>query len=287
MCLTGCSRRSSEHTEAASTGAADCTTGSGTGAAAGCCPTFTIRSRTVATQPSDRARTTVGIGEEVRLSTDPSQSVRWTIVDDDGAKGTLSAASGASTTYTAHDRAASLTVRAESSCHTATLALRVVQPGSGTLESPVDLSVMTATTAQVGFRAVHHVQPANVSFLNCEFKEGTCAATASGVLSGKNGEVHAPTASWIPFTSTVTGRGTALDGDDTVRTGTYPFTMFPAGGTTDGRFDWPIPWRIQVRGGGVSGAFVFDTLTHVESYTAATRVLRIDKGGQTQQRTIP
>lgn len=245
-----------------------------------------IKSKTIATQPTNRARTRIGIGEEVRLTTDPSESVTWSIVGDDGKKGKLSTATGTATTYTAHDRAVGVTIEAKCSCHTETIGLTVVQPNHGTLESPTDISVLTSTTAKVGFVAVQHFQPNDVSFINCEHKEGTCPGTATGVLSSIDGITHKATGDWILCSSTVNAKGTALAGTDTV-TNQHQLSRFPSGGTTDGNFHWPIPWRIQVRGGGQSGEFVFDTLDHVASYTSSSRLLRVDKGGSSAQRNIP
>jgi hypothetical protein len=287
MCLFGCSSGSGG---SASTPPS---TGTGSATSAGsncnnCCPPFVIRSETVATQPTTRTRTRVGIGEEVRLTTDPSTSATWTIVGDNGDMGTLSTASGSSTTYTACDRAKSITVQAVSACgHTTTIAFTVVAIGSGTLESPTDISAIAPPTITVGFTAVPTVQPTDVSFMNCEMREGTCPAAASGVFASQAGNVHADTGSWVPFSASVDAHGTALGTRDTVST-TAAISTFPAAGTTDGRFHWPIPWRAQVRGGGVNGAFVFGTpLDHVKAYTAATRLLDVSKGGQRANRTVP
>jgi hypothetical protein len=150
-----------------------------------------------------------------------------------------------------------------------------------------DTSTLTATNVQVGFKGAPYGQPADVSFYNVDAREGECLGTASGLWASANGDKHDDTGSWVPYTSDVTTDGTHLNGDDTINTPGYPLTAFPAGGTTDGRFLWPIPWRAQVRGGGVSGAYVYDTLNHLEEYDSATRVLKMSKGGASSTRTIP
>jgi hypothetical protein len=286
MCLFGCKSgdggSASSPPPASSGGSADAGSGCAT-----CCPAFAIRTQTVATQPADRTRTRVGIGEEVRLSTDPSTTVTWTIVGDNGDMGVLSTASGATTTYTACDRGKSVTVRAASACgHVETVALTVVQLAGGTLESPTDISSITPPTIRVGFTAVPTAQPADVSFLNCEMREGTCPAAATGVFAGQNGDVHPDTGTFVSFSATVDAKGTALSTRDTIST-TMAISTFPTGGTTDGRFHWPIPWRAQVRGGGRNGAFVFATPDHVKAYTASSRTLSVSKGGQSASRTVP
>ena len=294
MCLFGCNSNSggSASTPPAASGSGS---GSGSGtvgrdagsACVSCCPVFVVRSQTVAIQPADRTRTDIGIGEEVRLSTDPSTSVTWTIAGDDGQMGALSSASGATTTYTACDRGKGVTINAVRSCgRSATIALTVVQPNLGTLESPIDISAITPPTITAGFQATQFMQPANVSFMNCEYRERTCAGLASDLFASDAGQMHDDTGFWIPLSTTVNAHGTALAGNDTVHT-TMRISRFPHGGTIDGRFHWPIPWSVQVRGGGTNGDYPFDTLHHIETYTAATRTLAITKGGQSASRVVP
>lgn len=286
MCLSGCNSPSGG--SAAQPPPSGSTSSAPAGCASGsCCPTFVIKSQTVATQPADRTRTKIGIGEEVKLTTDPSVSVTWTIVDDNGDKGALSGASGASTVYTACDRAKSVTVKAVNHCgNSATIAFTVVQVDHGTLESPIDISAISPPTIKVGFTGVPTAQPADVSFLNCEMREGTCPAVCSGIFASQSGQQHADTGQFVPFSTNVDAHGTALGVRDTVSTNA-PISTFPAGGTTDGNFHWAIPWRAQVRGGGVNGAYVFATPDHIKAYTAATRLLDVSKGGQDAHRTVP
>ena len=289
MCLFGCNSNSGG---AAANPPANTATTSGSATPAGsacinCCPSFVIRSQTVATQPADRTRQRLGIGEEVRLTTDPSTAATWTVVGDNGDMGTFSTASGTVTVYTACDRSKSITVRAVSACgHTTTLALTVVQLSSGTLESPLDISVIAPPTITVGFTGIPTAQPADVSFLNCDMREGTCPAAASGVFAGEAGSTHADTGSWVPFSAVVDAHGTALSVRDTV-SAKAAIATFPAAGVVDGRFHWPIPWRAQVRGGGVNGEFPFETPDHVKAYTAATRLLDVSKGGQHAHLNVP
>lgn len=286
MCLFGCNSSDGGSASSPPPSSPTCSTTGGS-PSPGCCPSFVINSRTTATSPANRARTRLGIAEETVLSTAPSTGVTWSIVGDDGDKGSLTSTSGNSTTYKACDRGKSVTVQAVSACgHTSTIALTIVQISGGTFESPTDISSIAPPSITVGFTGVPTVQPADVSFLNCEMREGTCPAACSGLFASQQGQVHPDTGSWVPFTATVTAQGTQLGGSDTIST-TAPIANFPAAGIQDGRFHWPIPWRAQVLGGGRNGEFVFDTLNHVKAYTAASRLLDVSKGGQSAHRTVP
>jgi len=291
MCLLGCNSSSGGST--ASQGANQPPQSGGTASASNggpcvsCCPSFNIRSQTIATQPGSRTRTNIGIGEEVDLSTDPSTSVTWSIDSDDGHKGTLSQSSGSTTKYTACDRTKSVTIKGRNSCgNEDTITFTVVEPSSGRFHTETDISQITSTTINVGFQASPTMMPQNVSFYNCEMREGVCTSTSSGPLAYRPEIQHADTGSWVPFSSTVGSDGTVLIGQDTVSR-RAPLTLFPAIGTTNGSMLWPIPWRAQVRGGGTNGAIVFDTLNHHETYTASSRVLRMSKGNRNKQRTVP
>lgn len=292
MCLFGCNSSSGGST--ASQGANQPPQSGGTASASNggpcvsCCPSFNIRSQTIATQPGSRTRTNIDIGEEVDLSTDPSTSVTWSIDSDDGHKGTLSQSSGSTTRYTACDRAKSVTIKGRNSCgNEATITFTVVEPSSGRFHTETDISQITSTTINVGFQASPTMMPQNVSFYNCEMREGVYTSTSSGPLAYRPEVQHRDTGSWVAFSSTVGSDGTVLSAPDTVSTNIQPLSRFPAGGTTDGRFLWPIPWRAQVRGGGTNGQIVFDTLNHLMTYTASSRNLKVSKGNRNPDRRMP
>jgi hypothetical protein len=285
MCLLGCNSDSSKKAE--ETKKETKSSGSSAKPKVECPNPFVLKHKTVATKPSDRLRTTVGIGEEVDIWTDPATSVTWSIVGDDGKKGKLSTTSGDKTQYTAHDRAVTVTIEAKSPDCTQTIAFTVKELDTSTIKKLSDTSTLTTTHVQVGFGGAPYGQPTDVSFYNVDTREGECLGQASGLWASANGDKHNDTGSWIAATSTVTSDGTYLSGDDTINTPRYPLTNFPKKGTTDGRFLWPIPWRAQVRGGGVSGAYVYDTLNHLEEYDSKTRVLKMSKGGSSSTRTIP
>lgn len=287
MCLTGCNSDSGKQARTQGGRATPRPTqpsgGLGTTTP---CVTFSITTETVATQPSLRTRKQIGIGEDVRLTTTPSTTATWMIVDDDGDKGTLSTSSGTVTIYTACDRGKSVTIEASCSGHSARVTFTIVQPTQGRFATATDISSVTSTTIRVGFQAPPTMMPNDVSFRNCDLKEGTCPASTSGVFLVNPAPVHAATDSWVPFSSTVGADGTELSTSDTV-SGTRSLSLFPASGTTDGRFHWPIPWRTQVRGGGTNGELIFDTLNHQLTYRASDRRMKMEKGNRSAQRTVP
>lgn len=285
MCLFGCNSDSSKKAE--NTKKETKPSGSTSKPVAKCPHPFVLKHRTIATQPANRSRTAVGIGEEVDLWTEPSTAVTWSIVGDDGQKGTLSTTSGSTSKYTAHDRAVTVTIQATDGSCTETVAFTIRELDTSTLKKLRDTSTLTSTQVQVGFFAAPYGQPVDVSFYNVDTREGECLGQASGLWASANGDKHDDTGSWIAATTTVTSDGTYLSGDDTIQTPRYPLSNFPARGTTNGRFLWPIPWRAQVRGGGVNGAYVYDTLNHLEEYDSGTRVLKMSKGGASSTRTIP
>jgi len=291
MCLLGCNSDSGSSTASQgsnqSSQSNDTTGTSNGGPCVNCCPSFNIRSQTVATQPSSRTRTTIGIGEEVNLSIDPSASVTWSIDGDDGHMGKLSQLSGSTTIYTACDRAKLVIIKARNHCgNEDTITFSVKEPASGRFGSETDISSVTATHIAVGFQAHPAMMPNNVSFYNCEFREGVCTSISSGILAIRPEIDHDDTGQWVPFSTTVGSDGTELDYPDKVRT-RRTLSTFPTGGTTDGSFLWPIPWRAQVKRGAINGAIVFDTLNHHPSYTASTRVYRMSKGNRSKQLTVP
>jgi hypothetical protein len=123
----------------------------------------------------------------------------------------------------------------------------------------------------VGFQAYIYLEPANVSFANTTFAEGTVAAVASGYYASLNGLPHPPTAIPKPVGNCNTTNGcTLLNGAyDTVDTndGSTPFSI--------GNFLWAIPWNYQV---GSAALTQFTTANHSQT-TDATGKATIQKAG--------
>jgi transglutaminase-like putative cysteine protease len=221
-----------------------------------------IKSETVATTPTDRTRTEIGVGEEVVLTLLPSglSSVTWSIAGN----GKLSTTSGASTTLTAHERASTPTVSATFGSDTCPSSFNVIEPSGGTVVRMAGTGIFHAgpNLSSVGFKGDFRLSPNTVSFYNIEMREGGGAAVATGLYAGENGRVH-PTGPWLTVN---------FDNDvnviDTIQAATHAPPLI------NGDFTWPIEWEFRV-GSGAQKAFT--TVTHFQE-SDATRA-QIQKGG--------
>ena len=97
----------------------------------------------------------------------------------------------------------------------------------------------------VGFCGTIYILPADVSFLNLQFKEDEVEATATGWLTFLNGVGHSPGGS-SAITSGNIDTGAYVFRPDQVRTGAYggPGTTY-----ADGNVAWEIPWNYSIIGG--------------------------------------
>ena len=254
----------------AGTGPGDAGSGTtpGAGATTPCpCASATLTSQTFATVPSNRARTRIGVGEEVTL-TYSCGSATWS----KSGGGTLSSTSGASVTFTAPDRAGSVTITATGSGCTKSITLTIVEP-SGLVMRRASGSGVRHTTGrpEAGFRATPHFQPADVSFYNIETREQDVAAVASGAYSVWSGIGHSPNSSFISSGTAVAGVGTPMNGVDNIYSGD------PGGSPpfAPGVLTFNIPWEFRV---GAGTPKVFATVQHRQSINAAGDVT-ISKGG--------
>src|SRR5713101_5209824 len=206
------------------------------------CPkTCSITSETVATQPADRARTKIGVGEEVHL-TFSLGSAAWTAP---GAS--LSSNSGSTVTLTAPERAASITVSATGSGCTAHLTFQVVEPsGARRKQKPGTNLKHKLNRPSIGIKTDLYVLPDDVCFYNIEYRELDVTAVTSGVYDGPplKGSGHHPNPGFLTFSMTVEpGYGTKVNsgGDQAFSgdTGTPP--PFAPGSIS---FDIPYVFRV-------------------------------------------
>lgn len=226
---------------------ADPTPPSGTpddpGDSAGACRDCAVTSETIATSPADRARTRIGVGEEVRLTTNKGPAT-WTIAGG----GTLTPSSGShsSVRFKADDTAATVTITAAGSC-TCSIALEVVTPSRWIMiQRPGTGLKHTHNRPDCGWYGNLYVEPADVNFYNIEWREVDSKLVATGTpnsYSGWHDAVwhgnYAPNAAgdrvsqWIPLTAhdatgtTGTGRDNIYSGDPgSAATGSAPpFTV--------------------------------------------------------------
>ncbi len=232
------------------------------------CTPCTLSSETVATSPANRARTKIGVGEEVVVTVSPAESVTWSVAGG----GTVSPASGTQTTFTAGERASTSVVKARRAdgCE-CTITFTVIEPSGATIDRAPGTGIHHVHgTPSAGFRGQPFIQPDDVSFENIEIREGSVAGVGTGHFSSVHGRVH-PVGSWVTVGSVVAGKGSRVDGIDTIR-GVIPG---PGPPFVPGTFDWPIPWEFRVAGG---AGKAFATLTHHMSIDAAG-TFTISKGG--------
>ena len=184
-------------------------------------PSAHITSQTVATEPGDRTRLTIGVDEQVRL-TFSGGNADWSI---SGAGGTVSSP-GKTSLYTASDVPASETITAvDQKTHaTATITFDVIAP-SGLL-----FEVSTPGTQvhhhqgwpDIGFSAHVYVQPETVSFQYIAVREDDATFVATGYYSFDNGESHHPNTGYEIAAKFVAGKGWELPDLDDVWSGRQP-----------------------------------------------------------------
>lgn len=132
---------------------------------------FKIKSETVSPIPANRDRTTLGIGEEVICSTEPSVSVDWRV----NGGGRVSPTSGTSTTFTASKSPSMSIVHAELGTNDCTLVFRVVAPNgmNAVLKQDLTPGVPGPPNDRIGAasRFTCTVLRTSVSFYAAEFQE--------------------------------------------------------------------------------------------------------------------
>jgi hypothetical protein len=206
-------------------------------------PSAEITSQTVATSPSDRARTLIGVGEQVDLTFSGSNA-SWSIA---GGGGKLSSSSGKTNTLIAGDVAGSCTITAvDTSNHaSASISFTIIPPaGIHNERSPADSMIHDQGWPNSGFNMKVYLTPDTVSFENLEYEEGDVAAHASGYFSAENGASHSPAHGFTPVEADVPGKGSPVSLPDQAYSGKYnlPTPFVP------GSVSWNIPVYYQVQG---------------------------------------
>ena len=158
-----------------------------------CHPACTISSQTIATSPANRARTKIGVGEEVRITV-KGNSATWKIT---GGTGTLSPNTGArrTVTFTADDKAGSVTVTATGSgCSCVnTITLTVVQPSHWTMKRAAGTNLRhTSGRPNCGWFGTMYLHPNDVNFYRVKTREQNSKATCTGSYMPFNNIQHQP-----------------------------------------------------------------------------------------------
>ncbi|MDD5295538.1 MAG: hypothetical protein PHU46_01390 [Rhodocyclaceae bacterium] len=249
--------------------------GSGEGGAVMPCPCAgaTITSQTVMTQPPNRARTRLGVGERVRV-TYSLGAATWTKAGD----GNLSSASGATITFTAPNAAGTTTLTATGGGCSATIAFTIVAPGSVHMTRLHPHQVEhNQTYANVGMLTNIFLAPDDVNFYRVQFLELEIACTADGVYACQNGHGHGPNPNGLGATTqVVSGKGTKMDANDHVYSGCCPTPCAPWVAPQTGREHFAIPWQWRV---GAAGAWHTLTTVHQRVHCDATGGLTASKAG--------
>lgn len=245
--------------------------GSPTNGASTPCTQCTITSQTTASVPSNRARTTVGVGEEVTLTVSPAPA-NWTV----SGAGTVSPSSGATVTFRAGDRAGSATVTATGSGRTCSITFTVIEPSGLRM---VRNSNVRHTQGQpnCGFLATPYVLPDTVSFHNTEIRELNSQFTGQGYFLPFNGATHQPSSqtasAWFTVAECQTGQGSPAGCNDEVYSG------YTGAAVTAGLLTAPCTWEFRV-GSGASKA-ISPALEHRSAVTA-TGDCTTSKGGASE-----
>jgi hypothetical protein len=224
-----------------------------------------ISSETVAVAPGTRARTTIGVGEEVKL-THSTGSVTWATT-----AGILSASTGAAVTLTAPDTAQTVTVTGG----TEALNFTVIAP-TGVRQDPVGPNVKhTQNRPDSGIRTKIFLLPDTVNFYNIQYHEVDVAAVCTGVYSPFNGVSHDPHPATLTLsTNVVPGKGTEANAVDQIYSGD-PGTPPPF---APGDITFQIPYEYKV-GAGPFRQFSIVTQTSTLVRFILTDLLTSSKAG--------
>ena len=245
------------------------------------CPNNACTITSLATDKTtlSRARTTIGIGEDVDLTVSPGPAT-WNIVSGGGS---LASTSGTTVTYTAPDRVATVVIKATGSGCTCSITLNVIEPTSLLFQKDSNFKHTTGRP-DCGYLAKVFVQPDTVSFHNIEVRELNSAATLTGfydipswrtprITHQGAGQTHS---AWLNVDPCVVGSGSpGIPWKDQIYSGD------PGGAFADGTMTFPITWEFHV-GAGAEKAFPgFQQIARVDG---ATGTCTQSKDGESKSR---
>lgn len=205
----------------------------------GCGTNATLQTITAATLPSNRTRTKLGVGERTTLSLTPAPNcaVTWSL----SGMGQISAQSGSSITFDAHDVASSPTVTSIVNGIQRAVTYNVVEPDSIIMTQNEGSGILhTYGYASVGFLGRAYITPEDVSFDGIEVREGFAFGEGTGFYQQFTGQMH-PDGGWEPVNQGMSIHPSKDSACDEIFTGDYG-PPFLSGGT----FRWDIPWFFRV-----------------------------------------
>ncbi len=213
------------------------------------------------TQPPDRARRDIGVGERVRVTFSLGEA-NWTLAGD----GFLSSPTGQTIIYRAPSRAQDVTLTATGGGCTANITFHIIAPSEVRMRRRDVLH--RVNTVSIGMHTDIFILPDTVNFHAIDIQETDIGLVASGVFGPLNGRGHIrnpPSGVGSAVPATTTWRqdfGTKIDGIDTCILG---FLANPPAAAA-GRGEWSIPWSYALHGGTFRR---FTTVHQVHSCTAA------------------
>jgi hypothetical protein len=210
-------------------------------------------------------RTTVGVGEEVRLT--GSAGGRWS-----ANHGSLSSARGVKSTWTAPAKPGTTTIKLSSGGKTVSKKFRVIAPTGLTMKK-VSEDNFPAGQQGVGMITNVTIHPTNVSFGNVQWLEVPGPASKiTGYFTRYPGLRHHPNPNWLQWND----KNTGLTDHASLFRWPRPWAV--------GGFQWAIPnkWRVASVGG---SGHVFTTTHQVFRMTNNRGTTTITKGGASVTRT--
>ena len=219
---------------------------------------YQLVSQCVATTPTNQARTTIGVGEQVNLNFSPTLSVTYSNVVWSTTGGSLSYTNGTSDFFTAPSSATTVTITATVFGKPITKTFKVIEP------TGIDHAQITGTNsyplgaAGAGMTNTIWIAPTSVSFYRVSVLEiGEDATNIWGFFS-----------QWTPqqLHHSTADKWTALNQANQFKDAAN-FGSYSSWGTGGG-FTWNIPERWQVTGSGVTN-----------SMTGCAQIFSIDVNG--------
>jgi hypothetical protein len=214
------------------------------------CKSCTITSQTVALSPANRARTTIGVGEEVDLTVNPSPAT-WSIAG--GGALTPNSGSQGSVRFTADDNAGNVTITATGSGCSCSITFKVVQPSSWTMQKQDGTNLRHHEgRPDCGWKAITFFHPDDVNFYRVEDREMDSQYVGTGSYAKYNGDWHGNyplpdrVSEWF-LMNRHTANGSTDDTPDTVYTGLVPIAdtgSAPPFTTGKGHFPITLQWRV-------------------------------------------
>ena len=196
-----------------------------------------IKTETVATTPTDRARKTIGVGEEVTATICPSSlsPVAWSVTGG----GSIDRSFGNLITFTATNRASTAIITAESNGLHFGVLLTVIEP-DGVSMRRLSSKEYPPGLAGAGMYTEISLCPTTVSFYNVETLEMPGPASdVTGYFTNFPVSVlfHNPSPDWGDY-----NQSNVFQGYDDCATPPLPAPW------SDGGFVWYIPWHFRVGG---------------------------------------